>query len=108
MAILQSEDKTAESSKKIQQRVIKAQQLQITRQGTQNYQLEAQQQQQFCGLGKEQQQFLRQVCERLLLSARAYHRILRLARTIADLESSDTIQQHHLSEAVGLRFLDRN
>ena len=50
---------------------------------------------------------LREVINRLQLSARAYDRILRLARTIADLEGSPDIQTHHLSEAVSYRNLDR-
>lgn len=50
---------------------------------------------------------LREVINRLQLSARAYDRILRLARTIADLEGVETIQTHHLAEAVGYRNLDR-
>lgn len=50
---------------------------------------------------------LREVINRLKLSARAYDRILRLARTIADLEGAAIIQTHHLAEAVGYRNLDR-
>ena len=60
-----------------------------------------------CHLHTKEQDLLRQAMERLNLSARAYHRILRVARTIADLENAAGIDAQHLSEAMGYRNLDR-
>lgn len=51
--------------------------------------------------------FLEQVCEQLKLSARAYHRIIKVARTIADLDNQDQIQQTHITEAISYRSFDR-
>jgi magnesium chelatase family protein len=61
----------------------------------------------FCRLNSEGKRILEKACERLRLSARAYHRILKVARTIADLEGSAEIQIPHLLEAVQYRSLDR-
>ena len=61
----------------------------------------------FCALGSEQRRLLEKACERLQLSARAYHRILKVARTIADLEGAQTIETAHLLEAIQYRALDR-
>ncbi len=60
-----------------------------------------------CDLGQKEQDFLKNAVQKLSLSARAYTRILRISRTIADLENSENIQVKHLAEAVNCRVLDR-
>jgi len=60
-----------------------------------------------CALNSEEQEFLRIAMHRLALSARAYTRILRISRTIADLENAPGIRMEHLAEAVNCRALDR-
>ncbi|AMV70581.1 competence ATPase ComM [Desulfuromonas sp. DDH964] len=61
----------------------------------------------FCPLDDAGQKLLELVTERMGLSARSYTRILKVARTIADLAGSDTIRQPHLAEAIQYRGLDR-
>jgi magnesium chelatase family protein len=61
----------------------------------------------FCEITPEGKQLLKQAMDRLGLSARAYDRILKVARTIADLSNSKNIETVHLSEAIQLRNLDR-
>jgi magnesium chelatase family protein len=62
----------------------------------------------FCILKPDSQSLLKAAMEELGLSARAHDKVLRVARTMADLDGSDTIQPHHVAEAVGYRSLDRS
>lgn len=62
----------------------------------------------YCAINKEQGDLLQQAMEQLALSARAYDRILKVARTIADLAQTDEIETPHLLEAIQYRSLDRN
>ncbi|MCB2186031.1 MAG: ATP-binding protein, partial [Deltaproteobacteria bacterium] len=72
-----------------------------------NAQLTSRLTRQFCPLAPEGLRLLETAMDRLRLSARAYTRILKLARTIADLDASPDIGMAHLSEAIGYRSLDR-
>ena len=62
--------------------------------------------QESCGLGRREQEFLKRVYENLGLSVRGYEKILKVSRTIADLEGCEKIKKDHLAEAVGLRSLE--
>ncbi|WP_339720455.1 YifB family Mg chelatase-like AAA ATPase [uncultured Paraglaciecola sp.] len=96
-----------ETSKVVRARVIKAHQLQLTRCGKTNAQLGSKEVQKYCELSQQDQQFLQQAVERLGLSLRTYHRVLKVARTIADLASTPQIQKQHLAEALHYRAFDR-
>lgn len=100
-----------ESSRQIRERVICAREIQRGRFGAGpthcNAQMQTHQIRQFCRLGAGPTGLLANAMERLRLSARAYDRILKVARTIADLEACDAIGESHLAEAIGYRSLDR-
>lgn len=101
----------SESSDHIRHRVIQARQLQITRYHQEkilnNAQLKPRHVKKYCQLDDAGNALLEQGVARLGLSARAYGRILRVSRTIADLEESETIQPPHVAEAIHYRTLDR-
>ncbi|MBI4763647.1 MAG: ATP-dependent protease, partial [Deltaproteobacteria bacterium] len=61
----------------------------------------------YCALSPDSQNLLEKAMDFLGLSARAYHRILKISRTIADLEACENILPHHVSEAIQYRNLDR-
>lgn len=92
-----------ENSATIQQRVCAARAKQGQRQDKANFLLNSQEIEKFCSISEANQLLLEQAAEKLSLSARAFHRILRVARTIADLENSTDIQQSQLMEALSYR-----
>ena len=107
-----SQMKSGESSAKIRERVIKARQMQEKRFANDkgiycNAQMTERMLHQYAEPDVASLDMLRLAMERLSLSARAYSRILKVARTIADLEGSENIQSQHIAEAIGYRSLDR-
>ena len=93
-----------ERSAAVRQRVVDARTVQLKRNSSINAQLSNRQIKEHCPLTEQQQDWLEAAIQRLKLSARAYHRILKVARTIADLEDSDQLLDKHLAEAVGYRL----
>ena len=107
-----AEQKPGESSAVIRERVIKARKIQEERFANHpgiycNAQMESKLLQEYAVPDTQGLQLLRNAMSRLNLSARAYDRILKVARTIADLEGASSIKPHHLAEAIGYRNLDR-
>jgi magnesium chelatase family protein len=97
----------AEASAVVAARVAAAQQRQMDRQGKLNARLTARETRELCRLDAESLQLVRRAIARLGLSARAYERILKLARTVADLAGAPQIGNAQVAEAVRLRALDR-
>jgi magnesium chelatase family protein len=101
----------AESSTNIRERVIHAREAQQKRFAGEkiysNAAMTSRMIRRYCKIDPESEQMLERAMTRLGLSARAYDRILKVSRTIADLECSDEIRSPHVAEAVGYRSLDR-
>ena len=107
-----SEERRGESSVKIRERVTRARELQTKRFEDvdhihYNAQMGPKQIREFCKLEDASKHLLKTAMERLNLSARAYDRILKVSRSIADLEGSESIKGDHISEAIQYRSLDR-
>ena len=108
-----SDTRRGEPSSEIRKRVVAARKIQEARYAAypgihSNAQMTAKLQQQYCGLDERSQEALHKAMHRLGLSARAYDRILKVARTIADLDGAANIQYEHLAEAINFRSLDRD
>lgn len=106
-----SSTENSETSAEIKKRVDKTRKLQLERYKDYNIysnsQLDAGMLKKFCPLGEEENAILRAAFDNLGLSARAHSRILKVARTIADLEGSENIKSEHIAEAIQYRSLDR-
>jgi magnesium chelatase family protein len=104
---------TGEPSKGVRERVNVARKIQLERFKEEknifcNAHMESKEIRKYCPIDDDSKELLRQAITRLGLSARAYDRILKVSRTIADLEGVPNILPHHISEAIQYRSLDRN
>ncbi|MGM0531900.1 MAG: ATP-binding protein, partial [Bacteroidota bacterium] len=107
-----SDVKPAESSDEIRERVNASRERQAQRFEKHNNiysnaQMHSKMIRQYCEIDSAGKNLLKRAMDNVGLSARAYDRILKVSRTIADLEDSDAIQAHHLAEAINYRSLDR-
>ncbi len=96
-----------ETTQTVKQRVLAARQTMLTRSGKVNALLSSQEIERYCPLDKQDARFLENALHQLGLSIRAYHRIIKVARTIADLAGEPDIQKSHLAEALGYHAMDR-
>jgi magnesium chelatase family protein len=107
-----SAETKSENSAKIRERVISARQIQLKRFSNlkhifNNGDMGSKEVRQFCKLDEAGAELLKMAMTKLGLSARAYDRILKVSRTIADLDNSENILPQHISEAIQYRSLDR-
>lgn len=105
--LMQANDHKEEGSEAVRKRVLKARSFQEKRQGKYNASLTVSQLEKVVIVKKEVQDLLHQVMTKFNLSARVYHRILKVARSIADLEEDQDININHVGEALNFRCLDR-
>jgi magnesium chelatase family protein len=110
---LRGPDNKAESSAQIRERVVRARDVQLNRfaaAGERNYsnaQMSSRQIRAYCDLGTDSERMLERAMQQQGLSARAHDRILKVARTIADMEASPQVESKHIAEAIQYRTLDR-
>lgn len=106
--VLRSSDAEIETSAQVASRVAHVRQLQLNRQGCMNARLKNREVERFCSPTAPARNLLDQAATKLGFSARAYHRVLKVARTIADLAGAPQIDTAQVSEAMSLRKLDRS
>jgi magnesium chelatase family protein len=105
-------ERISEKSGNVRERVVKAREIQEQRYAQKegvhcNAQISSKQLREYCKIDEAGNQLLKTAMEKLGLSARAYDRILKVARTIADLDESENIETKHIAEAIQYRSLDR-
>lgn len=105
--ILSQKRVKGESSKQVKERVLLARQKQYDRSQKVNAQLSSKEVENICSLTAPDALFLEQALTKLGLSVRGWHRILKVSRTIADLNNSEQINRSHLAEAISYRCMDR-
>ena len=107
-----TDKRRGEPSEEIRKRVDKAREIQRSRYGSGgihfNTHLESNDLERYCMLDKESEELLKLAILELGISARAYDKLLKVSRTIADLDGKEIIESHHISEAISYRSLDRN
>ena len=96
-----------QTSQQVREKVLKVREMQLARAGKINAYLSNKEIERDCKLQDKDALFLENALNKLGLSVRAYHRILKVSRTIADLNGDKEIQQPHLAEALGYRAMDR-
>ena len=99
-----------ESSATVRRRVCAARKLQVERMGsgiTCNAQMKAKDLREFCEMDSSTKDLLKAAISQFSLSGRGYDRILKVSRTIADLEGSEAIELHHVAEAINYRSFDK-
>lgn len=106
-ALQNTEQDRGESSKEVRQKVLKTFAIQIERAGKVNAKLTSKEIEKYCKLTSDDSVFLEQSLLKLGLSVRAYHRILKVSRTIADIAGEQNIAKPHIAEALGYRAMDR-
>lgn len=108
--LTQKDKKNSENSQEIQKRVLECHNIQCERfkneDFSHNSHIPASRLEEFCWLGQKEGAYMERMYEKMVLTARTYHKILRVARTIADLEQSDEIKVKHLTEAICYRNVD--
>lgn len=106
-----TEEGREEASEEIRKRVIEAQKIQRERYKEEgflyNSQIPGVRIREYCGLNRKQESYMEQIYKKMNLTARSYHKILKVARTLADMDQEERIQTRHLNEAVCYRSLDK-